>query len=177
MMRSLSADRPHFRALPLLLVDIDGVVSLWGWRPEDRPEGTWTLVEGIGHFLSATAAARLASLADAFELVWCSGWEEKANEHLPRLVGLGPFAHVAFERATAPASGFDHYKLAAIDAFAGPERPLAWVDDDFTPACHDWAAARPGPTLLVPTAPAAGITGGDIETLRAWAGGLRGGYG
>ena len=177
MMRALSADRPHYRALPLLLVDIDGVVSLWGWPPAERPDGAWTLVDGVAHVLSAPAAARLASLADDFELVWASGWEEKANEHLPRLVGLGPFPHLAFEPTATPPASFDHWKLAAIDAFAGADRPLAWIDDDLTLACHAWAAARPGPTLLIPTVPAAGVTDNDVSTLRAWAGELLGRYG
>ena len=30
------------------------------------------------------------------------------------------------------------------------DRPVAWVDDAFTPACHAWAQQRRAPTLLVP---------------------------
>ena len=170
MLREVSAETPQSRRLPLLLVDVDGVVSVWGWSHDESPDGVWTLVDGIGHFLASGPAQRLAALADAFELWWCSGWEEKADEHLPRLVGLGPLPHLSFETtdaATRPAR--EHWKLAAIDAEAGPDRAVAWVDDAFDAACHAWAAERPGPTLLVTTRPAEGFTATQAATLRSWA--------
>ena len=34
------------------------------------------------------AAEHLQTLRADFELVWCTGWEEKANEYLPQLLGL-----------------------------------------------------------------------------------------
>ena len=155
---------------PLLLVDIDGVISLWGWDADMRPGGTWTLVDGIAHFLSTEAAQHLLDLRSDFDLVWCSGWEEKADETLPRAIGLGPFPHLSFDRPvggrTAPRA---HWKLDAIDAHAGPERPLAWVDDAFNPACHAWAAERSAPTLLVATEPATGLVAEHAGRLRAWA--------
>lgn len=170
MLREVSAETQQSRQLPLLLIDIDGVVSLWGWAQERPPVGVWTLVNGIGHFLAKGPAEQLASLADRFELWWCSGWEEKADEHLPRLVGLGPLPHLSFDAATdAPRA---HWKLAAIDAHAGPDRAVAWVDDAFNPGCHAWAAERPGPTLLVTTLPAEGFTAAQAATLRAWAAAL-----
>lgn len=126
-------------------------------------------MDGIGHFLCAPAAVRLGELSGAFELVWCSGWEERANEHLPQLVGLGPLPHLSFSRPLAGAASAAHWKLAAIDAYAGPDRPLAWVDDAFNPACHEWAARRAGPTLLIETLPAEGFTAAQARALRAWA--------
>jgi hypothetical protein len=154
---------------PLLLVDIDGVISLFGGNLGSQA-GSFHSIEGIPHFLSSTAAAHLLDLAEHFELVWCSGWEEKANEHLPHLLGLPaglPF--LRFDRSVGRASA--HWKLDAIDAYAG-ERPLAWIDDAFNPACHDWASARAAPTLLVATAPADGLTSREREPLLAWARGL-----
>src|SRR3712207_3767451 len=111
---------PKFRDRPLLFVDIDGVLSLFGFAPHAVPEGTWTQVDGIAHLLSATAAEHPQRLASRFELVWCSGWEEKANEHLPHLLGLGPFPHLTFPIR----EGSEHWKLAAVQAYAGV-RPLA----------------------------------------------------
>lgn len=169
----MSADPPQNRAFPLLLIDIDGVISLWGWPGNAPPDTVWTLLDGTAHALSAGAARRLAALGDRYELVWASGWEERADEHLPHLVGLGPLPHLSFDRAMAGAASRAHWKLAAIDAHAGRDRPLAWVDDAFNPACHAWAAARPGPTLLVPTDPAVGFTEPQAAQLRAWAGTLR----
>ncbi len=61
-----------------------------------------------------------------------------------------------------------HWKLDAIDAYAG-ERALAWIDDAFNDACHEWADARGGPTLLVQTTPASGLTQHEAQTLERWA--------
>jgi hypothetical protein len=153
---------------PLLLVDIDGVISLFGFDPADRPDGAFEMVDGIHHYLSATAGRHLRTLAAEFELVWCSGWEEKANEYLPRALSLpAPLPYLSFERAVGRAN--THWKLSAIEAFAGPERALAWIDDALVPECVAWADARPGPTLLVHTEPSVGITAAHVEQLQAWA--------
>ncbi|MFI5004430.1 MAG: HAD domain-containing protein [Solirubrobacterales bacterium] len=181
---------------PLLMVDIDGVLSLFGFPPHAPPEGSLHFVEGIPHFLSPAAARHLLALVSLFELVWCSGWEEKADEHLPHLLGLPRgLPHLSFERraradgagaagATAggpPADGtraaggaaaskslHGHWKLAAIDAYAGA-RPLAWIDDCIDAACHAWARERGAPTLLVQTSPELGLTEREAAQLRAWA--------
>jgi hypothetical protein len=166
---------------PLLLVDIDGVISLFGspgrslLQPAGSgrasstpgPSGTFHSIDGTPHFLSSTAAAHLLVLDGDFDLVWASGWEERAEEHLPRLLGLPaglPF--LRFERSPGRANA--HWKLAAIDAYAGT-RPLAWIDDAFNEACHEWAAEREAPTLLVQTLPEDGLTSREAEQLAAWA--------
>lgn len=152
---------------PLLLLDIDGVLSLFDFAVDAPPAGRFATIDGIVHYLSDGAGEQLLALGSAFELVWCSGWEEKANEYLPHLLGLpGPLPFLSFDRS--PGHGQAHWKLAAIDAHAG-RRPLAWVDDALDDACHRWARRRDAPTLLVATAPAVGLTGGQVEQLLAWA--------
>jgi len=79
---------PANRAKPLLLVDVDGVISLFGFTPDERPAGSFLTVDGILHYLSAAAGEHLRRLSARYELVWCTGWEEKADEHLPHLLGL-----------------------------------------------------------------------------------------
>jgi HAD domain in Swiss Army Knife RNA repair proteins len=168
------ARMPEMQAKPLLLVDIDGVVSLWGFPLDVRPPGAFAVIDGIPHFLSTRAAEHLLALAPAFALVWCSGWEEKADEHLPALLGVPRgLPHLSFDATRAEVSARAHWKLAAIDAYAGPDRPLAWIDDAFNDACHAWAAQRAAPTLLVATQPTEGLTAAHAATLRAWAEGLR----
>jgi hypothetical protein len=156
---------------PLLLIDVDGVISLFGFDPTRPPPGRFEMVDGIAHFLSAAAGECLRALADDFELAWCTGWEEKANDYLPLALGLpGPLPYLIFDRA--PGRSGAHWKLAAIDGFAGPERPLAWIDDVLDHRCEAWASARPGPTLLVVTEPRAGLTAEHLARLRAWASAL-----
>src|ERR1017187_5825874 len=102
---------------PLLLIDVDGVISLFGFDPVRLPAGRFEFVDGIAHFLSATAGQHLRALADDFELVWCTGWEEKADEYLPLALGLpAGLPHLSFERN--PGRANTHWKLDAIDAFA-----------------------------------------------------------
>ena len=154
-------------AAPLLLIDVDGVISLFGFEQTEPPEGRFVVVDGIPHLISAGAGERLARLAEAFECVWCTGWEDRAEEHLPALLGLpGGWAHLTFP--AAPGDGL-HWKLEAIEAHAGPERPVAWIDDDHDPSCERWAEERPGATLLVATDPAVGLTDAHVATLLSWA--------
>src|SRR5436305_7051900 len=111
---------------PLLLIDVDGVISLFGFDPAKPPPGRFALVDGIAHFLSAHAGEHLRELARSFELVWCTGWEEKANEYLPAALGLPEsLPHLTF--APPPESPTSHWKVAAIEAFAGSVRAVAWI--------------------------------------------------
>ena len=117
-------------ARPLLLIDVDGVVSLFGFAHPPPAGLVPTAVEGVPHLISAHAGALLKRLSATFECVWCSGWEERAEEHLPRLLGLpGGWPHLSF--APEPGAQARHWKLGAIESHAGPDRPLAWVDDAF----------------------------------------------
>jgi hypothetical protein len=163
---------------PLLMVDIDGVISLFGgweqtasgrrdWDGAHSPAGTFHSIDGTPHFLSSAAAAHLLDLSSLFELVWASGWEERANEHLPHLLGLPPdLPFLTFARAVGRSNA--HWKLEAIDAYAG-ERALAWVDDALGDACHEWARERAAPTLLVQTDPRRGLTASEARRLAHWA--------
>jgi hypothetical protein len=161
----VATESPHIVHKPLLFVDIDGVISLFGFPPDRRPPGAWANVDGVVHLLSATARGHLLELSEHFELVWASGWEEKANEHLPVALELpGPLPYLTF----APADTHGHWKLAALEAHAG-DRPLAWIDDAHDDACRAWAAARAAPTLLVATDPATGLTDAHVAQLTAWA--------
>lgn len=159
---------------PLLMVDVDGVISLFA-RDGEPPwsgargagAGSFHPIDGVPHFLSHGAAAHLRALASDFDLVWCSGWEEKVEEYLPHLLGLPaglPF--LRFERSPGRANA--HWKLAAIERHAG-SRALAWIDDAFNDACHAWAHTRRAPTLLVQTAPELGLTAREAELLTSWA--------
>jgi hypothetical protein len=78
---------------------------------------------------------------------------------------------VAFDKFDRPPAA--HWKLTGIDAFAGADRPLAWIDDAIDPRCADWAQTRGAPTLLLATDPAVGLTPDHVQQLVAWARSLR----
>src|SRR2546421_11555416 len=114
----LQAAHSQNHAAPLLFVDVDGVISLFGFAPGEHPAGNFATVDGIPHFISAHAGDHLRALAADFELVWCTGWEEKANEYLPHLLGMpAPLPHLEFDRN--PGRGHGQWKLAASEDYAG----------------------------------------------------------
>ena len=156
---------------PLLLIDVDGVLSVFGGGRHDPATLVPTLVDGVPHLLSRTAADALKALVGDFECVWCTGWKDRADSYLPLLLGL-PRGWPFIRFAGAPNHG-GHWKLGGIDAFAGPNRPLAWIDDHHDAACHAWATARPGPTLLVTTEPDVGLTAAQAARARTWIATLR----
>jgi len=154
---------------PILFVDVDGVISLFGFARGEAPAGRFHSIDGIPHLISASAGERLRRLADRFELVWATGWEEKANEYLPHLLELGTPELPVLTFDGRVAAGVAHWKLEAIEEYAG-ERPAAWVDDNLDDSIDRWALDRSAPTLVVRTEPAVGLSEEHVERLLAWAG-------
>ena len=163
---------------PLLAVDIDGVISLFGFDqplepgkidPRDAP-GEFHLIDGMLHCISLPTGPRLNRLAKSYELVWASGWEDRANGRLPGILGVPELPYLTFDGRAQ--FGTAHWKLEALDEYARA-RPLAWIDDSLDPSCYDWAEQRGAPTLLVATQSDIGITERETERLLAWA---RSGY-
>jgi HAD domain in Swiss Army Knife RNA repair proteins len=153
----------------VLFVDVDGVISLFGF-PMSGAElpGPFHWVDGIAHCISEGCGRRLERLAERYELVWATGWEEKANDYLPHLLSL-PFRDLPVLTFGGRAVfGSAHWKVDAIDEYAG-DRPAAWIDDNIDEECEQWAAARNAPTLLVRTESPTGMTDDHVEQLLQWA--------
>jgi hypothetical protein len=157
---------PERAERPILAVDVDGVISLFGFAdPADAP-GEFVLIDGITHCISRPVGERLRRLSDWYDLVWATGWEERANDHLPALLGLEELPYLTFDGRASFGSAY--WKLDAIGAHAG-DRPLAWIDDCIDESCRHWAHTRDAPTLLVPVEPDRGLEEAHAETLIAWA--------
>ncbi|MEX0620958.1 MAG: hypothetical protein WD181_05190 [Solirubrobacterales bacterium] len=188
--------------LPILAIDVDGVISLFGFDTPPPPSAVaWHLIDGTPHCISLPAGERLNRLSDQFELVWATGWQERANDRLPQVIGVGPLPVIEFDLPTperldgtvtttaedggepqpgsvggsvSAGSVAGHWKLDALDRFAG-SRPIAWIDDSLDESCFEWAEQREAggsPTLLAPTEPEIGIEEGHVAALEAWALGL-----
>jgi len=156
---------------PILFVDVDGVISVFGFAPHGRLPGPMHWIDGVAHCIPEAVGERLVRLAERFELVWATGWEERANEHLPFILGL-PFRDLPCLTFDGRAVfGTAHWKVDAIDEYAG-DRPAAWVDDNLDEDCRAWAEGRAAPTLLVETEAAEGLTDEHVRQLLAWADGL-----
>ena len=155
---------------PILAVDVDGVISLFGFdEPPSRGAARFELIDGMVHCISLAAGERLRRLAEHYELVWATGWEDRANDYLPNLLGLPELPHLTFDGAAR--FGSAHWKLGPLDEY-GEGRALAWIDDNFDESCYEWAQGREEPTLLVPTESHLGLEEAQVEALTAWARGL-----
>lgn len=155
---------------PVLAVDVDGVISLFGFdEPPDSSEARFELIDGMVHCISLVAGERLRRLSDVYDLVWASGWEAKANKHLPALLDLPELPHLGFNGAAR--FGSADWKLEPLAEYAvGP--PLAWLDDSFDERCYEWARDREAPTLLIPIESHVGLEEVHVDALLAWAQGF-----
>jgi hypothetical protein len=155
---------------PILAVDIDGVISLFGFEGTPEVEGAeFELIDGALHCVSTAAGDRLRRLAGHFEIVWATGWES-GGERVSQLLGLPRWPALSFSGAAR--FGSADWKLEPLGRYARG-RPLAWIDDSLDEACYAWARARREPTLLVETEPQLGMQEVQVEALLGWARSLR----
>lgn len=157
-------------ARPILAVDVDGVVALFGFEAHpDRSQTKVEVVDGIAHCISLSAGPRLLELGEHYDLVWASGWEDRANMHLLEPLGLPEIPFLKFGRDAR--FGTADWKLEPLEKFAAG-RPLAWIDDSFDERCYEWARAREESTLLIPSESHVGLSDIHVEALIAWARGV-----
>jgi hypothetical protein len=155
-----------------LALDVDGVISVFGFEGGlDQVPGRFHLIDGMAHCIPEGIGRRVLRLADEYEIIWATGWEDRANDRLPEILGLP--AELPFLTFDGHASfGTAHWKIDPIERYAG-DRPLAWVDDCLDESCRDWASGREAPTLLVDTDPTEGLTEDHVGALLNW---VRAGY-
>ncbi len=157
---------------PVLAVDVDGVISLFGFdEPIEQAPCKFQLIDGMAHCISLEVGERLRRLAPYYEMVWATGWEDRANEYLLHLLGLQSLPVIRFGNNAK--FGSAHWKLDPIERYAAGRR-LAWIDDSLDETCREWARERPEPTLLIPTEPTLGLQDDDVRTLMDWAAGVPG---
>ena len=71
------------------------MISLFGFERPNEPHvptragpGEFHLIDGMLHCISMPTGPRLNRLAQSYELIWASGWEDRANDHLPGILGV-----------------------------------------------------------------------------------------
>jgi hypothetical protein len=150
---------------PVLLVDVDGVLN--PWLADSCPDGynEYRFIPGERVLLSPGHGELLTSLATAYELVWATAWEHRANQLICPVLALPELPVIEF-----PLDGRHQLfrKLPAVIDAVG-ERPCAWIDDEHQPDHYTWARQRGVPTLLIDIDPAEGLTRGVVATLADWA--------
>ena len=158
--------RPPDSERPILAVDIDGVLLLFGFEePPHWPAAEMTLIAGAMHCVSLESGERVRELAESFEIVWATGWEGRASE-IGRHLDLPEFPFLTFKGAAR--FGSADWKIEPLERYARG-RPLAWLDDSLDERCYEWARSRPEPTLLVEVDSHLGLQEVHVEALTAWA--------
>jgi len=124
-------------------------------------------------WISRDVGQQLKRLAELFQLVWCTGWEDLAADSLAPFLGLPVLPVIHFGE---PVNEDGHWKWPAIEAFVG-DRSFAWIDDELGPADLARAGRRPSPTMLVRVEGTHGLNATHVkqletfaETARAWSG-------
>ncbi len=152
---------------PILFLDVDGVLSVFGFDQAQADPGDLFLVDGIPHHIPSAMGPRVRRLLAGFESLWATGWGERANDHLVHMLGL-PGELEVIDFATRPSTdGSGHWKLEELTARAAG-CAAAWIDDGLNEACVSWADSRSEPTLLVHTDPHVGMTDLHVAELLAF---------
>ena len=151
--------------LPLLLLDVDGVLNPYAAPACPSGYTEHEFFPGEDPVRVCAAHGRwLRELAARFELVWATAWGAEANRLLAPLLQLPELPVIRFP----PAPFQPRDKLPPVIGYAG-HRPLTWLDDQLSPEAHAWAARRPTPTLLIDISPAEGLTRAVVDQSLRWA--------
>lgn len=161
---------------PFLLIDVDGPLNPWAQSNAQLRKGKqYTRYHYRGSqnyqvWLRKEHGRQLLELADVFDLVWATTWEEEANSFIGSKIGLPELPFIPFKKLCPPEPPEPglHWKTAVINAYAYG-RPFAWVDDECNVKdslyLFRW---HPHPFLLKMIDPAVGLVDKDFEELRDW---------
>jgi hypothetical protein len=151
--------------LPLLFLDVDGVVLPIGAELED-------LGTALGRQLAALHC----------ELVWATAWQHDANEEIAPRIGLPRLPVVEWRDTTVAEDDEDtylglHWKTRLLVEWAAG-RDFAWVDDEVTDTDANWIAEHhPGRAMVHRVRSPGGLSPADFAVVGRWLRGVRGGVG
>lgn len=166
---------------PVLLLDVDGVLN-----PFPPFEARFEALPAARCRYDPTNAERLGTLLSKFEIVWCTGWEDKANEFIAPAHGLPELEVIRFDYSRPELQDLESWdgeeehfswKLSWIRRWLRErgEPAVAWLDDQLEDDAYRWAVERNRqghPTLLVKTQETVGLTARHTHRLLQWAAGL-----
>ena len=173
---NLDALDPQRKHLPLLLLDIDGVINATKKRMQvmELPDDVYQdyceyLVDAndvrtYRFWTSSTVIRVLRELHESgmVEIAWLTTWEHQANEHVGPTLGLPTFPVLATMNKIS-----DHaWKTNAAIEASQLHRPVIWLDDtEITPRSEEAYAESGVPHLLIRPDYDIGLTKSDIARI------------
>lgn len=168
---------------PYLLIDVDGVLNPIGRRV--LPGFTRHMIEVEGNTfpvdLNPDHGKWFEALAEKFELVWATTWEDHANDHIGPKVGIPelPVIHLddyetyGHELLAPIKFGMRTWmnKCPSVLKFVG-DRAFLWFDDTFNQHDYEWGRKRTEsglPTYLRWIDDQEGIRKEDVDSAIRWA--------
>lgn len=151
---------------PLLLVDIDGVLNVYGVDvcPDGYREYALFPEDDEPARLATVHGSWLTELGGVFDLVWASAWGFRANELIAPILRIRSLPFVPMPEIPFPARD----KVPAIDGYVD-DVPVAWLDDVVTTEAVAWASERGVPTLLIEVDHRVGLQRTHVDELLTWA--------
>jgi len=172
---------------PILFLDVDGVLNAFApVRPHVERKAGGRKVNGVFQPYTLRfdneAADMVLALAEHFDIVWATMWNDAANAEVAPLLGLDEFPvmrcnhNVGWDMAVAEGTDtFDIHRLwyaktPLIPTYAAG-RPFAWLDDDHSSYDQAWLAQHGAdqPFMLVRTDAEYGVQWDDVDALIHWA--------
>lgn len=171
---------PARAAQPLLLLDIDGVLNAYRYRPgaTPMPADAFTDLrrfavtadhgETFTFWVSPSLIEQVIALAQQVEIAWLTTWQDQANHRVAPVLGLPTFP-VAARGEDSGRWDSDWKAGAAVEALS-LGRPLIWVDDtEIGPRSRQaFAASGVVHQLIAPDA-RVGLTRADLEAMTRFA--------
>jgi|ERR1035437_1436543 hypothetical protein len=150
---------------PLLLLDVDGVLSPFDKNGE-IPEGFKMAETDVPYYLCLNKIHKIwiEELAEVFDIVWATTWENMSNSVVGKALGVREF----------PIMPLNHKKIHSVNKFWSIEdyvekRPCVWIDNSIWQFERDWAKGRHVKTLLIKTDPYVGLIREHVDKALVFA--------
>jgi HAD domain in Swiss Army Knife RNA repair proteins len=170
---------PPVRDVPLLLLDVDGVLNVLRHDPPEWwQHGTF---DGYRFAWDPTVTERLRKLHESgqVEIQWLTTWAEDADRLLAEPLGIprGLRTHArpgvgptGFNGPLKVRKGWWKLTVARELAEAEPGRRIVWVDDNLTERATDtaeWLSTHPHVHVVAPDL-WEGLTHEQLDEIEAW---------
>lgn len=171
---------------PILLVDVDGVLNVFGLAFDDDNGGMGepnALLEKVFEAEAGSSGVyprffvirfpaglteRMKRLAEHFDFAWATTWANQAPISIAPELGMGHDWPVIVWGGGGRGATWKLDDVAKWVRINAVDRRVAWVDDDLHQDAESWATER-GDTFLAVCIPDQGLDDAVADRLIAWA--------